>query len=132
MNMKGGTGGTYPASSYISAGIDTYSLLSFTVQFVSAAFAWELMKPMDSVAFRAIKAVMSYSTTLVPLQKNHIPRSRRTHKLHHSPNTRPRLLLKPRNSLAPQQPALLSRIPVKLNGAILRRVAALGQDAERL
>ena len=54
--------------------MDTYSLLSFTVQFVSAASAWELMKAMDSVALRAIKAVISYITKSVRLRKDSIPR----------------------------------------------------------
>lgn len=44
-----------------------YSLLNFNVQFVSASSAWVFMNPMDSVALRAIKAVISFFRLLVPL-----------------------------------------------------------------
>lgn len=55
-----------------------------------------------------------------------------THKLHHGSDMRPLLLFVPGNSLAAQQAALLGRIPVELDWAILGRIATLRQDAERL
>lgn len=54
---------TYAESSYIYVGSEMYSLLSASVQLVRSASASVEMKPMVSVALRAMKAVMSYLIT---------------------------------------------------------------------
>lgn len=111
-----------------------YSSLNAIVQLVSAASASVATKPILSVAFRAIKAVIScgIKESLVAGSNLPFPSSSFTHKLHHCPNARTLLLLVPRNGLATQQPTLLGGIPVELDRAVAGRVAVLGQDAERL
>jgi len=78
-------------SLYISAGIDTYSLLSFTVQFVSAASVWVLMKLMDLAAFSGIKAIISSKPISAIKQKSRSLQI--TYKLHHCPIGAPCSLL---------------------------------------
>lgn len=51
---------TYGNNSKIPAGIDIYSLASFRSHSVSASSADVEMNPIDSVALRAMNAVMSF------------------------------------------------------------------------
>lgn len=81
------------------AGIDIYSLASFRSHLVSASSADVEMNPIDSVALRAMNAVMSYISYKTFIRIAKFKMTGNTHKFHHRPDSRARLFLVPRNRL---------------------------------
>ncbi len=82
---------TYAGSSYKWAGIEMYSFARCSVQLVSGASACVLMKPIDSVAFRPMKAVISCAEGQPTPW--HRPVRTIAYKLNHGTNSCPRLPL---------------------------------------